>query len=123
MPEPKGSFGPDGGPRVAVYEYALAVTGSAAPRRPVPIPLRIADDPRELALSALMNFGTGRAAEGINLNRMSPADAAEYLAQLPTRRICLPAQERLTRRAIAIWPLLKSEPRNQVRTRLPAGGR
>jgi hypothetical protein len=34
----------------------------------------------------------------------------------------LPAQERLTRRAIAIWPFLKSEPRNQVRTRLPAGG-
>ena len=27
------------------------------------------------------------------------------------------------RRAIAIWPFLKSEPRNQVRTRLPARGK
>jgi hypothetical protein len=26
-------------------------------------------------------------------------------------------------RAIATWPFLKSEPRNQLRTRLPAGGR
>ena len=29
------SDGPDSGPRVAVYEYALAVAGSATPRRPV----------------------------------------------------------------------------------------
>ena len=29
----------------------------------------------------------------------------------------------VTRRAIAIWSFLKSEPRNQVRTRLAAGGR
>jgi hypothetical protein len=35
--QPKGSFGPDSGPRVAVYEYALAVAGSATPRRPVPM--------------------------------------------------------------------------------------
>jgi hypothetical protein len=37
LPEPKGSFAPDSAPRVAVYEYALAVTGSATPRRPVPM--------------------------------------------------------------------------------------
>ena len=37
LPEPKGSFEPDSGPRVAVYEYALAVASSATPRRPVPM--------------------------------------------------------------------------------------
>jgi len=37
LSEPKGSFGRDSGPQVAVYEYALAVTGSATPRRPVPM--------------------------------------------------------------------------------------
>ena len=38
-------------------------------------------------------------------------------------RVVAGTQERVTRRAIATWPFLKSEPRNQVRTRLPAGGR
>ncbi len=34
---PYPDLGPDSGPRVAVYEYALAVAGSATPRRPVPM--------------------------------------------------------------------------------------
>jgi hypothetical protein len=33
------------------------------------------------------------------------------------RRVVAGTQERVTRRAIATWPFLKSEPRNQVRTR------
>src|ERR1700732_2059568 len=64
------------------------------------------------------------------------ADAGWCLGWQPRAKVSMmimrPPQQRhgrgntrgcVTRRAIATWPFLKSEPRNQVRTRLPAGGR
>jgi TIR domain-containing protein len=68
-----GGFG--GGNQISYYEGDFD-RGNALNEA-----LRIADDPCELALSALMkmHFGPGRAAEGINLERMSADEAAEYL--------------------------------------------
>jgi hypothetical protein len=67
-----GGFG--GGDQISYYEGDFD-RGNALNEA-----LTIADDPRELALSALMkNFGVGGAAEGINLGRMSSDEAAEYL--------------------------------------------
>jgi hypothetical protein len=49
--------------------------------------------------------------------------AGSTSARALRRRKCSPITATVTRRAITTWPFLKSEPRNQVRTRLPAGGR
>jgi TIR domain len=51
--------------------------------------LTIADGAGELALRAMMNFGIGRAAEGLDPEHMSAEDAAQYL----WRRFCWTFEE------------------------------